>query len=521
MKYIYYIAATLLALLSGVAVLLICHHGAGLESDTISYFRFPTTGELSDLPVHHGILYPIVLRLLVLAGAHLSSAAVLVNMFCAAATSATLFTLLLSVLPRTSLVSTSMATFLVSMSLPVLIAHSSAMSEPLFLMLITIGILYLIRALQHHSTIMLFISAAAFALSSLTRYAGLSLVGAGCLSILLFLNDKPLRRLVTAAVYGAIGSFPLFALLILNKRKAGSATNRELVYHGLPADTLNEGASTIFSWFFPERIYIAFPISAYVVTTTVMVVLIFSFILAVRSKRAKIGVLSLCTICYSLFLALSISLFDVSIMLSQRMLSPMALIMFPLLGVITVSINNSTASRIAVALAVAYMTSFTAYRAAGYVSKTFTTGTGYSSAAWSQSPLIKLIETVQNDYRFYSNAADAFYLRNTATTVAGIPWKQRSTSNRELESFTMAYSAMKSSFDNQCTFLASVKLRYWPPYLASEESIVEDNHLFTLISSRDGTIYISTNNACVNSVITKAEQINAAYGESVLRIHRR
>lgn len=52
------------ALGAAVLVLVLTRQGPGLLSDTLSYFAYPRSGHLLDLPTHHGIFYPLLLRLL-------------------------------------------------------------------------------------------------------------------------------------------------------------------------------------------------------------------------------------------------------------------------------------------------------------------------------------------------------------------------------------------------------------------------------------------------------------------------
>lgn len=517
MKHGKYWLCILLAVLSGTAVLLICHQGIGLSSDTLSYFRFPATGNYAFLPIHHGILYPILLRQIVLLGLSVTAAATALNVFCASATAAVLFLLFAAAPFKRPLPIAALFTFLICFSLPVLMIQAYAMSESLFLLLITIGIYLFSRALCLNSTGLALASSIAFALSCLTRYAGLAFVGAACLSIMLFVQGRLRYRIWLSMAYGLFSCVPLGLILFVNKMRSGSGTDREMIFHGIPMDSIHEGASTLASFFIPDRIHIAIQPVAYIASILVILGLLAGVAIGTMKKLEEIGVYALCGVAYLAFLLFSILFFDVSIMLSHRMLSPLVVILFLLLFRFAMRFRSKANARLVLMIAGSYMLLFTAYRAFQYINRAYAEGAGYSSVAWNRSPLINLIEEIQAHHIIYSNAADAMVLRGYPD-VAGIPQRQKSTSNRDLETYTAAYGAMKSNIVWNGAFLAHVGLRYWPPYLAPVQSIVDDCHMSKLISSEDGIIYSAGTNSNMNQIIEKAQQINESCGEAVFQL---
>ena len=506
-----------LAALAGGATALLCHQGAGLSSDTLSYFRYPAAGGFDALPVHHGVLYPLILRLGVLAGLGLPAAAVLLNVLCAAGTAAILFGLVAAGPGWRSWLRAGTVSFLVSFSLPFLIAHAFAMSEPLFLLLTALGLAGFLRGLREESKGWLAVSAVAFGLGCLTRYAGLAFLGSAGLAILLQAKKPMARRWVQGVVFGVVAVLPMVALLGYNSLKSGSATNRDVVFRAIPADTLNEGAGVLASWFLPERLLLASEAVTGGVALCVLAILVAGLVVGIAKNRTARGFYALCGLSYVAFLGLSILFFDVSIMLSQRMLSPLALVLFPLLAEWALTAGDRRMARILVVAATAYLLVFTTYRAGRFIGTTYREGSGFSAVAWDRSPLIRLVEALQAQQAIYSNAADALHLRGSAN-IRFIPWRQKSTSNQDLASFAEDYAAMQAELRTGDAFLAEIGLRYWPPYLPAATEIAADARLVPVATSAEGALYAAEGNQQLEAVARQVARINGEDGAEVLRL---
>lgn len=505
------------AALAGAAAVLLCHQGAGLSSDTLSYFRYPATGGLDVLPVHHGILYPLLLRLGVLAGLGLPAAAVLLNVLCAAGTAAILFWHMAAGPGRRAWLLAGIVSCLVSFSLPFLIAHAYAMSEPLFLLLAALGLAAFLRGLRGESTGWLAVSAAAFGMGCLTRYAGLAFVGSACLAILLQAKKPLARRWLQGVGFGVVAVLPMVGLMGYNSLKSGSATNRDVVFRAIPADTLNEGATVLASWFLPDRLLLASGAVTRGVALCVLAILVAGLVVGIAKNRTAMGFYALCGLSYVAFLGLSILFFDVSIMLSHRMLSPLALVLFPLLAEWASTAGDRRAVRILVAAATAYLVVFTTVRAGKFIGTTYREGSGFSAVAWDRSPLVRLVEALQGEQPIYSNAADAMHLRGSAD-IRFIPWRQKSTSNQDLATFAAAYGAMQVEFRTGDAFLAEIGLRYWPPYLPGAAEIAADAGLIPVVTSAEGKLYAVEGNRRLGTVARQVARINGEAGAEVLRL---
>lgn len=494
----------LFAIGCGFTTSLMLHYGVGLSSDSLSYFRFPESGSWDALPVHHGILYAMVLRLAVYStGWPLMQAAAWVNIICATATAAITFWFFTQNRPYRPVFG-AITAFLICFSLPFLSCHTSAMSEPLFTLLFSAGLYTLIHYCKKGTLQSGICSALLMAAACLTRYAGLAFVGAACLSILFFSKRKHTQRWISALSYGALATLPLAGILLANKHYAGTSTNRDMVFHWIPSDSVMEWLGTLASWFAPERIFIQFPVSGVVCAIALVALVVAAWRHATAKSAPEAGILTLFAAGYSAFILLSITLFDVSIMLSQRMLEPLIFCLFPLLTIFAAHRQATSIMRWAGILFFAYWVCFTTYRAVNFVNKTYHNGTGFSSRAWTESPFIQLIETLQSDYIIYSNAGDALHLRGFSR-IRFIPPRQKSTSLQAVPSFHKAYDALKNDLQENGAFLAYIHLRYWPPYRVSLEEIVTDNGLLAVITTKDGTLYSTTDNPNLPAIRERVE----------------
>ena len=88
---------------------------------------------------------------------------------------------------------------------------TSAMSEPLFIFLCILHGLLLIQYLHTGNIRYLLLSALAVGLASLTRYAGLALIGAGAVSLFLFCREKWFGRFKKSVLYFILACLPLLS----------------------------------------------------------------------------------------------------------------------------------------------------------------------------------------------------------------------------------------------------------------------------------------------------------------------
>jgi len=106
-------------------------------------------------------------------------------------------------------------------SVPLHLVSRMALSEPLFILVSLLAIVFLSCYLRHPRFLFLFLFMAAVAAACLTRYIGIIFTAAGCLCILIFGRGDIQRRL-RDAVFSLMGVIPLALWLIRNHSVSGT-----------------------------------------------------------------------------------------------------------------------------------------------------------------------------------------------------------------------------------------------------------------------------------------------------------
>jgi hypothetical protein len=105
---------------------------------------------------------------------------------------------------------------------------TAAMSEPLFILLATLGMFLLAGCLIGFRTATFYGAALALAMAALTRYVGLAFVGAGGLSVLSFGGGEWAQRTRKALAFALMGCLPLLVWLIAITRGGSQGVPRVL-----------------------------------------------------------------------------------------------------------------------------------------------------------------------------------------------------------------------------------------------------------------------------------------------------
>ncbi|MGQ0643265.1 MAG: ArnT family glycosyltransferase [Gemmatimonadaceae bacterium] len=142
------------------------------------------------------------------------------------------------------------------------VAHSMAWTEPLYLTLTLIGCLILADAIERNAWRLLVVAAVLAGLSAVVRYVGVANIGVVGLAVLLWLSGSWWRRLRMATVASIVAAIPLLGALALGTGgagvdagaptgEAGGVANRQLGWHPLDAHDLRMLASVIGKWVSP------------------------------------------------------------------------------------------------------------------------------------------------------------------------------------------------------------------------------------------------------------------------------
>ena len=127
--------------------------------------------------------------------------------------------------------------------------HSSALSEPLFLLLALLAVAAL-AGRGHGSRPLLLVTAALLvAAACLTRYIGLALVAAGAVGLVLL--DRRRRRWRAVVTFTGVALFPL-TVWLLWVGDEGQGANRTPVFHAPGLSYVGRGVETASRWLLPD-----------------------------------------------------------------------------------------------------------------------------------------------------------------------------------------------------------------------------------------------------------------------------
>ncbi|MDQ2777771.1 MAG: glycosyltransferase family 39 protein [Acidobacteriota bacterium] len=162
----------------------------------------------------------------------------------------------------------------------------------------------------------------ALSAATLTRYAYVAFIPAGCLVILVDEDLSLLKRLRSLVLLGAFACGPILLVMLHNVVEGGSATNRTLTPHLVSPSRLFEGADYLSSWLLPYR----FPVALRTLALGAVVAL--GIVLAIRSPlKNALRITTLSLFGYVILLLVSISLVDTATPLDERLLAPVVVIL--------------------------------------------------------------------------------------------------------------------------------------------------------------------------------------------------
>ena len=312
---------------------------------------------------------------------------------------------------------------------PVLLDVSfMAMSELLFLVLLLLMIDFLNKYLLHGNMVVLIIAAIFASLMYLTRYVGLTAVALGALSILIFHSSTWVKKAKDLIIFVSISMVPMLIFYARNWYLTGSMTNRIIAYHPPTIVQIRQGLSTISTWLLPARINPTFRLvvlGLFLIAIVTLIVL--SYFRDKQNQEVKeheIGarqfvlLLVLYAIIYIVMVIFSLTFFDASTKLNDRILSPIYLV-----GIIAglITIWNSSWFEEYVFVRYGVIAIFLVFiginflRGYDVLTSMRKDGRGFSGKEWNSSETVAALTKLPPGTLLFSNEAFAIYY------LAGIP----------------------------------------------------------------------------------------------------
>jgi hypothetical protein len=386
---------------------------------------------------------------------------------------------------------------LVVTAFPMVLVHSMAWSEPLFVFLELCGILFLLGYFREPSLRRLSAAALFIGLSTLIRYAGVAFLISGAAGVLALGASRRKRRVFDAVAFVGIGSLPIALWVIRNRWIAGIATNRQIGFHPAGFDRLGDVLSTLVSWFSG---FGSASIRVQILTVCLVLVAGSLFLIGTWFLTPRDGEVEVCRAMdvlqfmaliigtYLLVLYTSISALDVQIPIDSRILSPLY-VPFVLLAVSVVHrldwLGRGHFLLPALALLVIGLQLPSGL---DWLRQLRRDGIGYSSRLWMESKLIRHLSLIDPSVAIFSNAPDVVYTL-TGRPSAMIPRKVHPDNNLPNPDYDAQIEAMMNMLKTKNGLLVYFNGVRWRWYLPSANELEEVRGLKILIRTNDGSVY--------------------------------
>jgi hypothetical protein len=425
---------TVAAISAGSVLLFATRWGIGVSYDSVFYLsaadnllhgyglsRLGGGGEVIPL-THFPPLYPLVLAA---GGWVLPWSSSVVARWLAAALFAGLVLLAgLIVRKFTNSAWAGVGTAVVVLSSPVFLdVDAWAMSEALYLVC-SLSALWLLATYVARPgwSVLLWaglVAGAAYA----TRYVGASLLATGMVVIWMAGGVRWPRRLLRVGVYAGLGALPVLAWMTRNALLTGLTTNRILIFHPLGRAKLSEAAHALASFILPDGISFWLRFVIMLVGLACLAVYWLRAFWTAERRRVRswdaptqlAGVLILHALVYASLLSVSLSFFDASTRLDERILSPLWLVAILLAGLLGArwagGARPSEWPRVMASGIFVGVVALGGARSLTTARTAHANGLGFNSRGWVTSPTVAWVEALDVDASLTSNEAFPLYYR--------------------------------------------------------------------------------------------------------------
>jgi hypothetical protein len=370
--------------------------------------------------------------------------------------------------------------------------YSEVLSESLFLFLSYVAIALMAFYLSAERRLFFWGAAVATALALVTRFAGVPLLGATVLPLLVFGRGGWRLRLGRAAAFAGVSVLPLVAWLARNWHLTGTTTGRHLAWHPISVNRLAHGVD--------ELTMLIVPPGVPAVMRGPLALIIVVAVLAAGTRLSPshsprgfsyylLTSLLLYIVLYPIFLLGSISFLDTETNLSHRFLFPMYPGMVVLASWVLVTAFRSSSVtrvwRIALVVGIAAFICGNAVAMAVTGQKTRRDGLDYTARVWRSSPAIARIQTLPTSAAIYSDRPELIYFltHRVARSVPATTNPMSGQSNSELPAEIRTLRRGLTRRDVVVLFAA----RRW--YLEDAASLEKELRLVLTSRTADASFY--------------------------------
>ncbi len=304
---------------------------------------------------------------------------------------------------------------------PYLYFQFYAMSEPVYYFCTLLAFIFMFRGLRSGHFGWWLCCGLACGGAFLARYIGIVSLCAIFGAVIVFVRKNKAKAL--CGLFG--GSLPLTAAwLIRNAAATGSASNRQILAHWVTADDLKHGVVIFWRWIWPGRYGAIETPAPWMIWATaaflgfsVLFCLIFMIAVLRRQRTVHSAWVAVWTyllfiVGYLLFVVLTISLFDASVNIEERILFPAFMVFWLILPTIfgwLLSEREYIPAVLPLALLIFFSTVF-AQDTLKRLPEMAERGYGWGWEGWQNSPAMKIIRALPEDKVVYSNQIEAVSL---------------------------------------------------------------------------------------------------------------
>lgn len=304
---------------------------------------------------------------------------------------------------------------------PYLYYQFYAMSEPVYYFCTLLAFILMLRGYRSGKFLWWLGCGIACGGAFLARYIGIVSLCAIFGAVIVFVRGKKGRSLLGLFC----GSLPLIAAwLVRNALITGNASNRQILSHWVTMDDLKHGVMILWRWIYPSRYggmekpvgWMVWVTAGFMVFAVIFCIIL--MIIAGKRKKAlpeaavSIWTWLLFIVGYNLFVVLTISLFDASVNIEERILFPAFMVFFLIFPVIfgwLISRRDYLPAIIPLALILFFTVNF-AMDTRPHLSDMAEHGYGWGWKGWDSSPAMNIIRKLPEDKIIYSNQIEAVSL---------------------------------------------------------------------------------------------------------------
>ena len=314
------------------------------------------------------------------------------------------------------------AALLMLVSKPFLYFQVFAMSESLFFFCTLASFLFFVFALETEKQRNWFLCGLFSGFAFLTRYVGI--ISLFSILSVLMLNRRT-KNTLKSMLWLLIGAVPLIsAWLIRNVIVSGNASNREFFFHPLSGEEIKGGILIFWKWIFPIRYQnveqTVFWMEWIVIGLALAGFLFLVILFLLSLKKSTIfpasikwlWVFVVYILSYLAFIWATISFFDASVNIEERILYPVFMVMILFVFTVAKFILQRKKWFLQLALLGLYGFFIIAFSQdlIRFVPKFQSEGYGWAWEGWRTSPAMQIIQDIPSEIMIYSNQPEAVSL---------------------------------------------------------------------------------------------------------------